>query len=61
MSGWICNFTASDRLPRLRSVHQTSQMNFENGEEGMLYPMAERALAVDWPELREQLDAFELD
>jgi hypothetical protein len=26
----------------------------------MLYPMAERALAVDWPELREQLDAFEL-
>ena len=29
-------------------------------EEGMLYPMAERALQVDWAELRGQLDAFEL-
>jgi hypothetical protein len=37
-----------------------SQMNFENRQEGMLYPMAERALEVDWPELRGQLDAFEL-
>jgi hemerythrin-like domain-containing protein len=30
-------------------------------EEGMLYPMAENALQADWPKLREQLDAFELD
>ena len=30
-------------------------------EEGMLYPMAERALQVDWPALRERLDAFEPD
>ena len=30
-------------------------------EEGMLYPMAESALQADWPELRGQLDAFELD
>jgi len=30
-------------------------------EEGMLYPMAENALQVDWPELRAKLDAFELD
>jgi hemerythrin-like domain-containing protein len=30
-------------------------------EEGMLYPMAENALAVDWPALRAKLDAFELD
>jgi len=29
-------------------------------EEGMLYPMAERALQVDWAELRGKLDAFEL-
>jgi len=29
-------------------------------EEGMLYPMAERALQARWPELRGQLDAFEL-
>jgi hemerythrin-like domain-containing protein len=27
-------------------------------EEHMLYPMSERALAPDWPELREKLDAF---
>jgi len=30
-------------------------------EEGMLYPMAESALQAGWPELRERLDAFELD
>jgi hemerythrin-like domain-containing protein len=30
-------------------------------EEGMLYPMADRALQVDWPELRGRLDTFELD
>ena len=30
-------------------------------EEGMLYPMAERALEGSWPELRGQLDVFELD
>jgi hemerythrin-like domain-containing protein len=29
-------------------------------EEGMLYPMAERALQVDWAELRGKLDGFEL-
>ena len=28
-------------------------------EEGMLYPMAERACAADWPALREKLEAFE--
>jgi hypothetical protein len=36
-------------------------MNFEVRQEGMLYPMAERALQADWPELRGQLEAFELD
>jgi iron-sulfur cluster repair protein YtfE (RIC family) len=30
-------------------------------EEGVLYPLAERVLAADWPELRTRLDAFELD
>jgi len=30
-------------------------------EEGVLYPLAERTLAPRWPELREQLDRFELD
>jgi hemerythrin-like domain-containing protein len=30
-------------------------------EEGVLYPLAERTLAPQWPELREQLDRFELD
>jgi len=29
-------------------------------EEGMLYPMAERALEAEWLSLREQLDAFQL-
>ncbi len=29
-------------------------------EEGVLYPMAERALGGEWPELREKLDQFEL-
>ena len=30
-------------------------------EEGVLYPLAERVLAPQWPELREKLDRFELD
>ena len=29
-------------------------------EEGVLYPMAERALDAQWPELRDKLDRFEL-
>jgi hemerythrin-like domain-containing protein len=29
-------------------------------EEGMLYPMAERALGGQWPELRAKLEQFEL-
>ena len=29
-------------------------------EEGVLYPMAERALTDQWPDLRAKLDAFEL-
>jgi hemerythrin-like domain-containing protein len=29
-------------------------------EEGVLYPLAERALDPQWPELREKLDRFEL-
>jgi len=29
-------------------------------EEGVLYPMAERALCDQWPELREKLEGFEL-
>jgi hemerythrin-like domain-containing protein len=29
-------------------------------EEGVLYPMAERALAGEWPELRTKLEQFEL-
>ena len=30
-------------------------------EEGVLYPLAERTLDPQWPELREKLDRFELD
>jgi iron-sulfur cluster repair protein YtfE (RIC family) len=30
-------------------------------EEGVLYPLAERVLDTQWPELREKLDRFELD
>jgi iron-sulfur cluster repair protein YtfE (RIC family) len=29
-------------------------------EEGVLYPLAERALDAQWPELREKLDRFEI-
>ena len=30
-------------------------------EEGVLYPLAERVLSPEWPELREKLDRFEPD
>ena len=43
---------SGDTLLMLIQQHNTK-------EQGMLYPMAERALGGQWPQLREQLESYE--